>query len=451
VSVDLLLRAARVITPDGEGPAQVAVAGGRIVAVDPWDPAAAEPGAPAAARVVDLADDEVLLPGLVDSHVHVNDPGRTAWEGFTSATRAAAAGGVTTIIDMPLNSIPPTVDPEALAVKRKTATGQCWVDVGFWGGAVPGNVPQLRPLHEDGVFGFKCFLLDSGVEEFPPLDEAQLAEAMRAIAAFDGLLIVHAEDPGTIASAPQPHGRRYADFLASRPHRAEDAAITRVVELAASTGCRVHVLHVASADALPILAAARADGLPVTAETCPHYLTFAAEEISDGATAYKCCPPIREAANREALWAGLRDGVIDLVVTDHSPSTVDLKCLDSGDFGRAWGGVSSLQLGLAAVWTGARDRGFGLGDVARWMAEAPARQAGLAGKGAIAPGRDADFCVLAPEQTRVVDATHLHHKNPVTPYAGAELAGVVRSAWLRGERIDIDTEPRGRFLTRGES
>jgi allantoinase len=301
------------------------------------------------------------------------------------------------------------------------------------------------------VFGFKCFLLDSGVEEFPPLDEAQLADAMRAIAAFDGLLIVHAEDPATIASAPQPHGRRYADFLASRPHRAEDTAIARVVDLAARTGCRVHVLHVASADALPILAAARADGLPVTAETCPHYLTFAAEEISDGATAYKCCPPIREADNREALWEGLRDGLIDLVVTDHSPSTADLKCLDSGDFGRAWGGVSSLQLGLAAVWTGARSRGFGLGDVARWMAQAPALQTGLTGKGEIAPGRDADFCVLAPEQTRVVDATHLHHKNPVTPYAGAELAGVVRSTWLRGERIDIDAEPRGRFLTRGES
>ncbi|HET8717623.1 MAG TPA: allantoinase AllB, partial [Nocardioidaceae bacterium] len=368
MSADLLLRARRVITPAGEGPGQVAVTDGRIVAVDPWDPTAPETDGPAAARVVDLADDEVLLPGLVDSHVHVNDPGRTAWEGFTSATRAAAAGGVTTIVDMPLNSIPPTVDPDALAVKRATATGQCWVDVGFWGGAVPGNVPHLRPLHEDGVFGFKCFLLDSGVEEFPPLEEAQLADAMRAIAAFDGLLIVHAEDPATIASAPQPHGRRYADFLASRPHRAEDTAIARVVDLAARTGCRVHVLHVASADALPILAAARADGLPVTAETCPHYLTFAAEEISDGATAYKCCPPIREADNREALWEGLRDGLIDLVVTDHSPSTADLKCLDSGDFGRAWGGVSSLQLGLAAVWTGARSRGFGLGDVARWMA-----------------------------------------------------------------------------------
>jgi allantoinase len=439
--LDLLVRARRAIIDGTERAVSVGVRDGRVVAVEALD----EPLQ--ATRLLELADDEVLLPGVVDSHVHVNDPGRTEWEGFTTATRAAAAGGVTTIVDMPLNSIPPTVEVSALEVKRKTAQPQAFVDVGFWGGAVPGNVPDLRPLHEAGVYGFKCFLLHSGVDEFPPLDDDQLEAAMREIAGFDGLLIVHAEDAGCIEEA---HGNHYDDFLHSRPREAENTAVRRVIDLARATGCRVHVLHVSSAEVLPLLADARREGLRITAETCPHYLTFTAEEIPDGATQFKCCPPIREQDNREQLWQGLRDGVLDIVVSDHSPSTVDLKALDSGDFGVAWGGISSLQLGLSVIWTGARDRGIPLADVVGWMARGPADLVGLGRKGRIAVGADADLCVFAPDEQWQVAVRALEHRNPVTPYDGRTLTGTVRSAWLRGEKIDLSAGPRGRLLTRGD-
>ena len=443
-SFDLVVRAPRAVTAAGEVAASIGVRDGVVLAVEAYDAGLVGD------RVVELGDDEVLLPGVVDSHVHVNEPGRTEWEGFASATRAAVAGGVTTLVDMPLNSIPPTTDVAALDVKRRTASGQCHVDVGFWGGAVPGNLDDLRPLHEAGVFGFKCFLLHSGVDEFPPLDERELEDAMREIASFDGLLIVHAEDAHEIEHAPQPHGAGYDGFLHSRPRDAENRAVERVVELSRRTGCRVHVLHVSSADAVPIIAEARRDGVRITAETCPHYLSFTAEDIPDGATQYKCCPPIREGANRELLWEGLRDGTIDLVVSDHSPSTIDLKNLDTGDFGTAWGGIASLQLGLPAVWTEARRRGFTLADVARWMSTAPAEQTGLRTKGRLEIGYDADFCVLAPDETFTVDAHRLQHKNAITPYDGRTLTGVVRSTWLRGEPVDIAADPRGRLLTRGE-
>jgi allantoinase len=442
-ALDLLIRARRVVRAAGETACAVGVRDGRIVAIAPYD-ADLE-----AARHVELADDEVLLPGLVDSHVHVNDPGRTEWEGFTSATRAAAAGGVTTIIDMPLNSIPPTCDVPALELKRKTAQPQAYVDIGFWGGAIPDNVPELRPLHEAGVFGFKCFLLHSGVDEFPPLDQSQVEDAMAEISEFDGLLIVHAESADRIDQAPPPDGASYSAFLRSRPRVAENAAVVEVIQLARRADCRVHILHVSSAEVLPIIARARDTGVRITTETCPHYLTFTAEEIPDGATQYKCCPPIREAANRELLWDGLRDGTIDMIVSDHSPSTIDLKHLDTGDFGTAWGGIASLQLGLSAVWTEARRRGFSLTDVARWMSAAPAAQVGLQTKGRIEIGSDADFCVLAPDDTFVVDAQSLQHKNAITPYDGRTLDGVVRSTWLRGHPVDIDAGPRGRLLTRG--
>lgn len=432
------------VSTAGEVARCIGIADGQIVAIEPLESELTAP------RVVQLADDEVLMPGVVDSHVHVNDPGRTEWEGFASATRAAAAGGVTTLVDMPLNSIPPTLDVAALETKRKTAAGQSFVDVGFWGGAVPGNVAELRPLHDAGVFGFKCFLAHSGVEEFPHLDPDELERAMRELCSFDGLMIVHAEDSQAIDRAPAPEGPSYADFLSSRPRGAENLAVARVIELARWTGCRVHILHVSSSDVLPMIASARREGVQISAETCPHYLAFSAEEIPDGATQYKCCPPIRESSNRELLWQGLREGAIELVVSDHSPSTVDLKCFDSGDFGVAWGGISSLQLGLSAVWTQARSRGFSLVDVARWMCEAPARQTGLAGKGRIEVGGDADFSIFAPDETFVVDVHKLHHKNAVTPYADRSLTGVVRSTWLRGEAIDIDEEPRGRLLARGE-
>ena len=442
---ELLLRSTRVLTPEGERPASVAVAEGRIAAVLPHD-AAPPPGA----RLVDHGT-AALLPGLVDTHVHVNDPGRAEWEGFATATRAAAAGGITTLIDMPLNSVPPTTTPEHLAVKRAAARAAAHTDLGFWGGAVPDNTARLRPLHDAGVFGFKCFLSPSGVDEFPELDAERLAAAMAEIAAFDGLLIAHAEDPARLAEAPDPTGSRaYADFLASRPPAAELDAIRRLIALARRFGTRVHVLHLSTAAALPLIAGARADGVRISAETCPHFLTLTAEEVPDGATEFKCCPPIREAANQDALWAGLAAGTLDCVVSDHSPCTADLKV---PDFGAAWGGISSLQLGLPAVWTAARARGHRLADVVRWMATGPARLAGLAHKGAIAPGMDADLTVLDPEATFTVDPAALHHRNPVTAYAGRTLHGVVRATWLRGRLIAEDgrvTGPAaGRLLTRG--
>jgi allantoinase len=440
---DLVVRAARAVTGRREDAVCVGVRDGRIAAVVPLDERLAAP------EVLELAPDEVLLPGLVDTHVHVNEPGRTEWEGFETATRAAAAGGVTTIVDMPLNSLPPTVDVAALETKKKAADGRCAVDVGFWGGAVPGNRAELRALHEAGVFGFKCFLLDSGVEEFPPLSAAELEVYLREVATFGGLMIVHAEDPDEIAHAPQGGGPRYADFLRSRPDGAESRAVETVLAAARRTGARTHVLHLSSAAALPALRAARAEGLPVTVETCPHYLSFEAEAIGAGATQFKCCPPIRGAANREQLWAALAAGDVDCVVSDHSPCTAELKRLDAGDFALAWGGVSSLQVGLPAVWTGARARGHSLADVVRWMAEGPARLAGLRTKGRLAVGCDADFSVFAPEEDFVVDPRRLHHRNPVTPYAGLRLGGVVRGTWLRGRRIG--GEPRGRFLVRGEA
>jgi allantoinase len=385
--------------------------------------------------------------------VHVNEPGRTAWEGFASATRAAAAGGVTTIVDMPLNSLPPTLDPPSLAVKRAAAEGQCLVDVGFWGGAVPGNLGRLRPLLDAGVMGVKCFLPDSGVEEFAALSTEQLLRAAEEVAAADGLLLVHAEDPVVLAAARPADGRSYPRFLASRPAAAEDSAIAAVIETARRTGARAHVVHLSSAGALPELAAAKAEGVRVSVETCPHYLVLRAEDVPDGATTFKCCPPVRGDANRDALWAGLADGTIDMVVSDHSPCTPDLKDLDTGDFSTAWGGISSLQLGLALVWTEARRRGHTLAEVTGWMAAAPAALVGLRTKGGIRPGAAADMVAFDPEAEQVVDPTTLHHRNPVSPYAGARLTGAVRTTWLAGAAVDADRPGTvaGRLLARGEA
>ncbi|WP_414710921.1 allantoinase AllB [Pseudonocardia sp.] len=431
-----VFRAARAVVDGRERPVAVLVEGERIVELLPVD-APVEAG-----REVVLGADEVLLPGLVDTHVHVNEPGRTEWEGFASATRAAAEGGVTTLLDMPLNSLPPTVDTAALEVKRTAAEQRCAIDVGFWGGAVPGNLAELAGLHRAGVFGFKCFLADSGVPEFPPLSGAELAEVLREVAALDALLIVHAEDPAGLT--PAPNGPRYRDFLASRPAGAEDSAIAGLLRGARETGARVHVLHLSSASALPMLAAAKAGGVQVSVETCPHYLTLTAEEVPDGDTRFKCCPPVRGRANQDALWTGLADGTIDLVVSDHSPCTPELK--SPPDFGAAWGGIASLQLGLPVVWTKARARGHSLADVIGWMAARPAELAGLTDKGRLAAGMAADLAVFAPDQSFTVVAERLRHRHPVTPYADRELTGVVRQTWLRG--APVGEAPRGRLLTR---
>jgi allantoinase len=440
--LDLVIRATRAVTASGAESCCVGVLNGRIVALEPLAAGLQ------ADQVVELGDDVVLIPGLVDTHVHINEPGRSEWEGFRTATRAAAAGGVTTLVDMPLNSVPPTVDVEALELKRQAAAGQCFVDVGFWAGAVPGNGGSLRDLHEAGVFGLKCFLVPSGVDEFPPLNADDLEVCLGTLADLNALTLVHAEDADVIADAPAARGRSYVDFLRSRPRAAENNAVARVVDVAVRTGARVHVVHLSSAEAVPTIRAARERGVRVSAETCPHYLTFAAEEIADGSTQFKCCPPIREADNREALWAALADGVIETVVSDHCPCPPELKALDTGDLETAWGGISSLQLGLSAVWTEARRRGFGLSDVVGWMATGPARLAGLRRKGRIAVSYDADLVAFAPDEAFVVNPSLLRHRHALTPYAGRRLTGVVRTTWLRGVPVTDDV-PRGRLISRG--
>jgi allantoinase len=440
---DLVLHAPRAVLDAREEAVTVTVVAGRIDRVGPLDRGVG------GREVVELGGDVVLLPGLVDTHVHVNEPGRTEWEGFATATLAAAAGGVTTVLDMPLNSIPPTLDPEALETKRAAATGKVAVDVGFWGGAVPGNAGRLGPLLRAGVFGVKCFLPDSGVEEFPAMGTAGLPALCAELAELDGLLLVHAEDPAGLRETTS--SRTYGDFLTSRPPEAEDDAIAAVIEAARTTGARVHVVHLSSASALPMLAKAKADRVRITVETCPHYLVLRAEDVPDGATQFKCCPPVRGDANRDALWGGLADGTIDLVVSDHSPSTADRKALDTGDFGDAWGGISSLQLGLPLVWTEARRRDHDLIDVVRWMSAGPAALAGLATKGTIREGAAADLVAFAPDDDLVVDAARLHHRNPLTPYDGRRLTGVVRATWLAGSPVTADGPARGRLLSRGDA
>ncbi|MBN0974984.1 MULTISPECIES: allantoinase AllB [Gordonia] len=440
---DLVVRGEQTLTTAGIVAREIGIRDGRIVAIEPLGSGLT------GAEVIELADDQVMIPGLVDTHVHVNEPGRTEWEGFDSATRAAAAGGVTTLIDMPLNSIPPTVNVDALAEKRAAAQGKTHIDVGFWGGAIPGNEDDLRGLHDAGVFGFKCFLLHSGVDEFPHLTADEMEADMAKLAEFDSLMIVHAEDSRAIDKAPSPEGDEYTRFLASRPRGAENLAIAEVIERARWTGVRAHVLHLSSSDALPMLASAKRDGVKITVETCPHYLTLLAEEVPNGATAFKCCPPIREAGNRELLWEGLLAGTIDCIVSDHSPSTVDLKDPENGDFGVAWGGVASLQLGLSLIWSEAKKRGIDLPQVIEWMASKPADLAGLPTKGRIALGCDADFAIFEPESAQIVDVNRLHHKNPVSPYDGRALAGVVKGTWVRGQKVDFETA-RGRMLRRGD-
>ncbi len=438
---DLVVRSRRTVLPDGMRAAAVAVSGPAIAAVGEYGERYD------ADRDVDLGD-LALLPGLVDTHVHVNEPARTEWQGIATATRAAAAGGVTTICDMPLNSLPPTTSVAALADKRAAAAGTCWVDVAFWGGAVPGNQASLRPLHDAGVIGFKCFLLDSGVPEFPPLDAAGLRSVLSELAEVDALLVVHAEDAAEIKPAA---GRDFGSFVASRPPVSERRAIEKVISAAAGTGARAHIVHLSAAECVAMLAGARAAGIRLTAETCPHYLYFAAEQVPDGATEFKCCPPIRDSVNREALWRGLEAGVIDCVVSDHSPCPPELKSSGSGDFGEAWGGIASLQLGLSAVWTVARRRGRALDDVVRWMAAAPASLAGLAAKGRLAPGCDADLVAFDPDESYVVDPARLQHRHPVTPYAGRTLTGLVRQTWLRGTPLleGKGEAAVGRLLKRG--
>jgi allantoinase len=450
--MDIVFRSRRVVTGGRVRPASIHVEAGRVARVA--DLADVPPGAP----LVD-AGDLVIMPGIVDSHVHINEPGRTEWEGFATATRAAAAGGVTTLVDMPLNSIPPTTTVAHLREKQAAAEGQCWVDVGFWGGAVPGNAKELRALLDAGALGFKCFMVDSGVPEFGFVTEPDLRAAMGEIADSGAALLCHAELPGPIEAAqPATLGLdpcRYSTYVRSRPGEAEDLAIALLVGLCRETRARVHVVHLSSAGALGWLRGARDQGLPFSAETTPHYLHFAAEEIPDGATPYKCAPPIRGRDNRDQLWNALAQGLIDLVVSDHSPCTPALKKMEAGDFAAAWGGIASLQLGLPVVWSDARRRGHSLVDLARWMSEGPARLSRLdARKGAIAPGKDADLVIWDPDAAVTIAPAMIEHRHKITPYAGEVLRGVVHATYLRGrcihDRGQVGERAHGCLLGREE-
>jgi allantoinase len=425
------VRAQRVLVDEKLVPATVTIRGGLVAGIEAFDHEVD-------GLVLSAPDTAYVLPGVVDTHVHINEPGRTEWEGFVSATEAAALGGATTLVDMPLNSIPPTTTMEGLRVKQEAALGELMVDVGFWGGAVPGNVPDLLPLWEAGVFGFKCFLAPSGVDEFPPLTPGEFLDALTEIARFDGLMIVHAEDARVLDEAPSPPSRSYRDFVLSRPDAAETAAIRQVLDGARETGGRVHILHLSSARALDQIADAKSEGLRVTVETCPHYLCFAAETIPDGSPQFKCCPPIRDAGNREELWQALRAGVIDLVVSDHSPATAEEKQRGDGDLQQAWGGVSGLQVGFSAVAQEARRRGVGVEQVSRWMSRHPADLVGLTSKGRIEVGTDADLAVYDTGVDFRIEASRLAHRNPISAYDGLRYGGRVVRTVVRGNAIDVE-------------
>ncbi|HEU5235749.1 MAG TPA: allantoinase AllB, partial [Pyrinomonadaceae bacterium] len=400
---ELVIRGRRVVTENWVGPASLHITRGYISSISIFE------DVPAGAELIEAGPEEIVMPGSIDTHVHVNEPGRTDWEGFETATRAAAAGGVTTIVDMPLNSIPATTTLEGFETKLAAAQGKLSVDVGFWGGVVPGNTNELAKLWEAGVVGFKCFLIHSGVDEFPNVAESDLRAAMPVLARLGALLIVHAEVPGPVeAACCQATGDEssisYQTFLRSRPREAENQAVNLILRLSRETGCRIHVVHHSSADALPALRTAKQFGLPITVETCPHYLHFAAEEIPDGATEFKCCPPIRESENREQLWQALNEGTIDFVVSDHSPCPPDMKLRGEGDFMRAWGGISSLQLRLPIIWTQANARGFTIEQLTEWLCKGPARQVGLNTlKGSLKPGADADIMIWNPDRKFKVD------------------------------------------------
>jgi allantoinase len=446
------IRSKRVVTPEGVRAATVHIRNGVIESVAGYN------DVPSGKFIYD-AGESVVMPGLVDTHVHINEPGRTEWEGFETATRAAAAGGVTTLIDMPLNSIPATTTAAALEIKRKAARNKCWVNVGFWGGVVPGNAHELRALHRAGVFGFKCFLVPSGVPEFEHVGEDDLRVALPKLAALDSPLLVHAELPNRIeqetARLAKADPKKYKTWLWSRPPGAETKAVEMMVHLAREFKARVHIVHLSSELSVPLIWRAKKDGVRISAETCPHYLFSASGSIWSGRTEYKCAPPIRDSRNKKRLWTALSRRAIDFVVSDHSPSPPAMKCLDTGDFFKAWGGISSLQLGLPAMWTKSRGRNYSFNHLARWMCSGPAQLAGLERhKGRIAVGYDADIVVWNPEKGFVVTPKMLHHRHKLTPYLDEYLRGVVEATFLRGEMIydrgRFLGTPRGALLRRGE-
>lgn len=432
----------RVVTPEGVRPAAILVEGEKIQAVVSPDQI------PKTFETFDFGD-AAILPGLVDSHVHINDPGRAEWEGFDTATRAAAAGGCTLLVDMPLNCLPATTTVAALDAKRAAAQGRCRVDWAAWGGVVQDNQGEIEALAAAGVPGFKCFLIHPGIDGFTMVTEQQLRAALPGVARTGLPLLVHAELPGPIDAATEKLNdadwRRYSTYLQSRPEEAELAAIRLLLSLCREYKFRLHIVHLSASAGLQELKTARSQGLAVSVETCPHYLHLTSETIKDGATVCKCAPPIRSRDNCERLWQGLRDGVIDMVVTDHSPCPPGMKRLDEGNFRTAWGGISSLSVALSLMWTEASNRGFTLLDIARWMVAAPARLVGCEmPKGRIAAGFDADFVVFDPEREFVVTEERLHYRHPLSPYMGEKLRGVVKATYLRGKPVFLEGEFPGK-------
>jgi allantoinase len=446
-------RSQRVLTPEGIRPATVVAEGERIGSVNAWS------DVPANAPLNDYGD-LVVMPGLVDTHVHINEPGRTEWEGFETATQAAAAGGVTTLVDMPLNCVPETIDAGALEAKRAAAQGKTWVDWAAWGGVVRGNSDSLPGLIGAGVPGFKCFMIDSGIDGFAWVDENDLRLALEKLRRTGLPLLAHAEVAGPIERATQLIGaepaswRHYMTFMASRPHLAESDAVRLLCDLAEEFRTPIHIVHLSSAGAaLALLESARRQGLPITVETCAHYLCFTAEEIPDGATEFKCAPPIRNADNRERLLEALESGAIDMITTDHSPCLPAMKCRDEGRFDKAWGGIASLGLALAAVWKLMHGRGVNLESMAKWMASAPARLAGFEGrKGSLVAGADADFVVFEDAVEWTISESDLRFRHKLSPYVGLDARGRVRETWLRGEMVfsagAFFGSPRGREQVR---
>ena len=439
----------RIVTPHGTQPGALLVEDGTIRDISRTSEI------PADAIIHDCGDD-ALLPGLVDTHVHINQPGRTEWEGFRTATRAAAAGGYTTLIDMPLNCLPETTTVAALGEKRASAQGECFVDWAAWGGAVADNQQHILPLARAGVLGFKCFLIYPGCDGFTMIDQQQLEAALPSIADSGLPLLVHAELAGPIDAATNElrsaDWRNYATYLASRPDQAELDAIRLMIRLCRQYSFHLHIVHLSTALALEELQAARAEGLPITVETCPHYLHFAAEDIPNSQTLLKCAPPIRSKNNQQQLWTGLRDRIIDMIVTDHSPCPLEMKRQDSGRFDLAWGGIASLSLALSIIHTECQRRKFTLNDVVRWMSSAPAALAGISHlAGALEAGRDANFVIFDTDVEFTVTPDRLHYRHTISPYLNEILRGTVKATYLRGEPVFQDgnfaVTPSGREVT----